>query len=114
MIKVGIIGGGGYTAGELIRLVLLHPNAELVSVVSESQSKLPISSTHLELNGWLDMNFSDHLEDNLDVVFLCSGHGRSEYMLKKYDLSKSTKVIDLSADYRLKRTVMSLCMACQN
>ena len=72
MIKVGIIGGGGYTAGELIRLVLLHPNAELVSVVSESQSKLPISSTHLELNGWLDMNFSDHLEDNLDVVFLCS------------------------------------------
>lgn len=103
MIKVGIIGGGGYTAGELIRLVLLHPNAELVSVVSESQSKLPISSTHLELNGWLDMNFSDHLEDNLDVVFLCSGHGRSEYMLKKYDLSKSTKVIDLSADYRLKK-----------
>ena len=103
MIKVGIIGGGGYTAGELIRLVLLHPNAELVSVVSESQSKLPISSTHLELNGWLDMNFSDHLEDNLDVVFLCSGHGRSDYMLKKYDLSKSTKVIDLSADYRLKK-----------
>ena len=103
MIKVGIIGGGGYTAGELIRLVLLHPHAVLVSVVSESQSKLPISSTHLELNGWLDMNFSDHLEDNLDVVFLCSGHGRSEYMLKKYDLSKSTKVIDLSADYRLKK-----------
>lgn len=103
MIKVGIIGGAGYTAGELIRLVLLHPNAELVSVVSESQSKLPISSTHTELNGWLDMNFSNHLEDNLDVVFLCSGHGRSGYMLKKYDLSTSTRVIDLSADYRLKK-----------
>ncbi len=103
MIKVGIIGGAGYTAGELMRLILLHPHAELVSVVSESQSKLPISSKHEDLSGWLEMDFDEDLKHNPDVVFLCSGHGRSEYMLKKYDLSKSTKIIDLSADFRLKR-----------
>ncbi len=102
MIKVGIIGGAGYTAGELIRMIMLHPDAELVSVVSRSHSNKPISNAHSDLSGWLEMNFDDKLQHNPDVIFLCSGHGKSTEVLENYKIPESGKIIDLSADFRLK------------
>ncbi len=102
MIKVGIIGGAGYTAGELIRLIMLHQDAELVSVVSSSHSGESISKAHPDLSGWLEMSFDSDLQHNPDVVFLCSGHGKSQEVLERFQISESAKIIDLSADFRLK------------
>lgn len=102
MIKVGIIGGAGYTAGELIRLIMLHPDAELTSVVSRSHAGESISKAHPDVSGWLEMNFDADLQHAPDVVFLCSGHGKSKEILSRYEIPKSTKIIDLSTDFRLK------------
>jgi len=102
MIKVGIIGGAGYTAGELIRLIILHPEAELVSVVSRSHAGESISKAHPDLSNWLEMNFDADLQHDPDVVFLCSGHGNTKAVLGTFPMYDSTKIIDLSADFRLK------------
>ena len=102
MIKIGIVGGAGYTAGELIRLIMLHPDAELVSVVSRSHSGETISKVHKDLSGWLEMSYDEDLQHNPDVVFLCSGHGKSKEVLRSYAIPESSKIIDLSADFRLK------------
>lgn len=112
MIKVGIVGGAGYTAGELIRLIMLHPDAELVSVVSRSHSGETISKVHKDLSGWLEMSYDEDLQHNPDVVFLCSGHGKSKEVLRSYAIPESSKIIDLSADFRLKRMEMTLFMDC--
>lgn len=100
MIKVGIVGGAGYTAGELIRLLINHPEVTIKSVFSTSQAGKPVSSIHQDLLGDTDLVFSDQLEEDLDIVFLCLGHGNSSEFLKNQELG-SAKVIDLSNDFRL-------------
>lgn len=102
MIKVGIIGGAGYTAGELLRILLQHPEAEVVSVMSGSHAGEFVSKAHPDLEGETELVFSETLSQAVDVVFLCSGHGKSTQVLSEVTLPSSVKIIDLSADFRLK------------
>lgn len=102
MIKVGIVGGAGYTAGELLRLLVFHPDAEIVSVMSASQTGKKVTEIHTDLEGDLEVTFSDSIDENCEVVFLCSGHGKSKGVMESGVVPASAKVIDLSADYRIK------------
>jgi len=103
MIRAGIIGGGGYTAGELIRILVFHPQVELAFVQSESQAGKPIESVHADLIG-LDLRFTKKPGlAGLDVLFLCSGHGRSGTFLEENPVSPDCAVIDLSRDFRLEK-----------
>ena len=78
MIKVGIIGGAGYTAGELIRILLNHPEAEIKFIHSSSNAGHPVTDVHGGLAGETDLVFSDSFDlEAIDVLFLCSGHGKS-------------------------------------
>lgn len=101
MIKAGIIGGAGYTGGELIRLLLNHPQVELTQVISNSQAGLPVNQVHQDLLGETDICFSKELDKTVDVVFLCMGHGASSKFFEENVLPEKTKVIDLSHDFRL-------------
>lgn len=101
MIKAGIIGGGGYTAGELIRLLIHHPEVELTSVLSKSQVGKTLSQTHRDLIGEMDIKFTDSFDADVDVVFLCRGHGQSQPFLEENNVSDNTCVIDLSRDFRM-------------
>jgi N-acetyl-gamma-glutamyl-phosphate reductase len=100
-IRIGIIGGAGYTAGELIRLLLHHPLAQIVFVQSNSQAGKPISSIHRDLAGEIDMLFNPtHLAD-VDVLFCCTAHGASKQFFETAALPDGIKVIDLSQDFRV-------------
>ena len=100
-IKVGIIGGAGYTGGELLRILIHHRFAELVFVNSQSQAGKPVASTHTDLLGDTDLLFSDSLAfDAVDVIFLCSGHGQSAKFLAENEVPSNVKIIDLSTDFR--------------
>ncbi|MFT4758866.1 MAG: N-acetyl-gamma-glutamyl-phosphate reductase [Paraglaciecola sp.] len=101
-IKIGIIGGAGYTAGELLRILLHHPNTELVFVHSESQSGRPIDSIHTDLVGDIFMTFTNEISLEINLLFLCMGHGRSNDFLLKNEIPDSIKIIDLSTEFRLK------------
>lgn len=102
MIKVGIIGGAGYTAGELIRILLNHPDAEIVFVNSSSNAGNKLSAVHEGLIGETDMVFTDRLPlDTIDVLFFCTAHGDTRKFLEANTLPEGLKVIDLSMDYRL-------------
>lgn len=101
MIKVGIIGGSGYTAGELIRILMFHPNATLDFVYSTTNAGKPLSIAHHDLMGDIEMNFTDQVNPNVNVVFLCLGHGKSKAFLEQNQFSKDTKIIDLGNDFRL-------------
>ena len=101
MTKVGIIGAAGYTAGELIRILINHPETEIVSAVSESQVGKAISDIHRDLIGETDLVFQSDLGSDLDVVFICSGHGKSTAVIDSGIIPDGVKVIDLSRDYRL-------------
>ena len=101
MKTVGIIGGSGYTGGELIRLVLQHPALKLDFVYSTTRPDTPISDTHLDLLGQLEMNFTNTINANVDVLFLCLGHGNSAAFLAENNFSPSCVIIDLSNDFRL-------------
>ncbi|WP_067038163.1 N-acetyl-gamma-glutamyl-phosphate reductase [Allomuricauda sp. CP2A] len=101
-IKVGIIGGSGYTGGELIRILLNHPETEIDFVYSTTRTGKPITSAHQDLLGLTELAFSGEINPSVDVVFLCLGHGNSTSFLKENTFSKNTKVIDLSNDFRLK------------
>jgi N-acetyl-gamma-glutamyl-phosphate reductase len=101
MIKVGIIGGSGYTAGELIRILMFHPNATLDFVYSTTNAGKPLSIAHHDLMGDIEMNFTDQVNPNVNVVFLCLGHGKSKAFLEQNPFSKDTKIIDLGNDFRL-------------
>ncbi|MGA1225875.1 MAG: N-acetyl-gamma-glutamyl-phosphate reductase [Tamlana sp.] len=103
MIKVGIIGGAGYTAGELIRLLINHPNAEIDFVYSTSNAGNKISKVHQDLVGSLDLKFTDEVNLNIDVLFLCLGHGNSVKFLSNNTFSENTKIIDLGNDFRLEK-----------
>ncbi len=99
-IKVGIIGGAGYTGGELLRILIHHPNVSISYVNSKSQIAKPVSDIHLDLLGDTDLVFSDDLHTDIDVVFLCSGHGESKKFLAANPQFLTIKIIDLSTDYR--------------
>ncbi len=101
MINVGIIGGAGYTAGELIRLLLHHKNATIDFVYSTSNAGNSVSSVHQDLIGSTDLKFSDAINPKVDVLFLCLGHGNSKSFLETNSFSERTKIIDLSNDFRL-------------
>ena len=103
MIKVGIIGGAGYTAGELIRLLLNHPEAEIVFVNSSSNAGNKITDVHEGLYGETDLTFTDQLPlDDIDVLFFCTAHGDTRKFLESHNVPEDLKIIDLSMDYRLK------------
>ncbi len=101
-IRIGIIGGAGYTAGELIRILLNHPNAKITFIHSTSNAGNLVSDVHSDLIGETDLVFSNELKNDVDVIFLCMGHGRSKTFLEKNTISANIKIIDLSRDFRLK------------
>lgn len=100
-LKVGIVGGAGYTGGETIRLLLNHPGAELVFIHSRSNAGNPLHSVHPDLIGDTDLRFTDTLQQDVDAVFLCLGHGESKKFLQENTLNSAIRVIDLSQDFRL-------------
>jgi N-acetyl-gamma-glutamyl-phosphate reductase len=101
MIKVGIIGGAGYTAGELLRILLNHPSVDITFVHSTSNAGHLISNVHSDLVGDTNMVFiSDADYSKIDVLFLCVGHGDAKKFVDNTDLPKSLKIIDLSQDFR--------------
>ena len=102
MIQVGIIGGAGFTAGELIRILMQHKKANIKFIYSTSNAGNAISSVHQDLLGETSMKFTNALDLEVDVLFLCLGHGFSKSFLEKNKFSESTKIIDLSTDFRLK------------
>jgi N-acetyl-gamma-glutamyl-phosphate reductase len=99
MITIGIAGGTGYTAGELLRILTLHPHVQIKFVHSTSQTGTPISAVHTDLTGDTDIIFSNEIVD-VDVLFLCLGHGISAEFLNKNKISAHTRVIDLGSDFR--------------
>ena len=102
MIKVGIIGGAGYTAGELIRLLLNHPDAEIVFVNSSSNAGNKITDVHEGLYGETDLRFTSELPlGNVDVLFFCTAHGDTRKFMESHTVPEQVKIIDLSMDYRL-------------
>jgi N-acetyl-gamma-glutamyl-phosphate reductase len=101
MIQVGIIGGAGYTAGELIRLLRVHSKTEINFVYSTSSAGKKLSAIHQDLVGSTEQRFTDTINTDVDVVFLCLGHGNSKLFLENNTFSKATKIIDLSNDFRL-------------
>ena len=104
MIRVGILGAAGYTGGELIRLLLNHPEAEIVFANSESNAGNLVSDVHEGLTGETELKFTDQMPfDRVDVVFFCFGHGKSEQFLKEHTIPANVKIIDLAQDFRIKR-----------
>ncbi len=103
MIQVGIIGGAGYTAGELIRLLIHHSKVEINFVYSTSNAGNKISSIHQDLVGSFELYFSHVINENIDVLFLCLGHGNSKKFLESHAFSETTKIIDLGNDFRLEK-----------
>lgn len=101
MIKAGITGGSGYTAGELIRLLLNHPGTTIDFVFSTSKAGDRVASVHRDLEGETDLMFSDSIHPDIDILFLCMGHGNSRKFLDKYSVPENVKIIDLSRDFRL-------------
>ena len=102
-MKIGILGAAGYTGGELIRLLLNHPEAEIVFANSESNAGNLVSDVHEGLIGDTDLRFTDAMPfDEVDVVFFCFGHGKSEAFLKEHTIPANVKIIDLAQDFRIK------------
>ena len=103
MIRIGILGAAGYTGGELIRLLLNHPEAEIVFANSESNAGNLVSDVHEGLVGDTDLRFTDQMPfEQVDVVFFCFGHGKSEAFLKEHSIPANVKIIDLAQDFRIK------------
>lgn len=103
-IKVGIAGGAGYTGGELLRILVNHPEVEIVSVHSNSNAGNPIADTHTDLFGDTDLKFTGTLSQDIDVLFLCVGHGDARKFLEANTIANPIKIIDLSQDFRLARS----------
>ena len=103
MINVGIIGGSGYTAGELIRILMFHPNATIDFVYSTTNAGRLLSIAHHDLLGDIEMYFTDTINPNVNVVFLCLGHGKSKAFLEQHQFASHTKIIDLGNDFRLNK-----------
>ncbi len=102
MIKAGIIGGAGYTAGELIRLLINHPETELVFINSTSNAGNKITDVHEGLYGECEMTFTNQLPlDTIDVLFFCTAHGDTKKFIESHQIPEELKIIDLSTDYRI-------------
>lgn len=103
MIKVGILGAAGYTGGELIRLLLNHPDVEIVFANSESNAGNKVYAVHEGLIGDTELEFTSEMPwDKVNVVFFCFGHGKSEAFLKEHSIPANVKIIDLAQDFRIK------------
>jgi N-acetyl-gamma-glutamyl-phosphate reductase len=106
-IKAGIIGGAGYTGGELIRLLIHHPGTAVSFIHSRSNAGKSIAAVHQDLLGDTDLTFTDDLnalkDDSIDVLFLCLGHGESRKFLSEHTISAKTKIVDLANDFRLSK-----------
>jgi N-acetyl-gamma-glutamyl-phosphate reductase len=102
-IKAGIIGGAGYTGGELIRLLIHHPYTAVSFIHSRSNAGKPVHSVHQDLLGDTDLQFTDKIDSNIDVLFLCLGHGESKKFLSENKIKSGIKIIDLANDFRLKK-----------
>lgn len=103
MVRVGILGAAGYTGGELIRLLINHPEAEIVFANSESNAGNKVYDVHEGLIGDSELEFTSEMPfDKVDVVFFCFGHGKSEAFLKEHTIPASVKIIDLAQDFRIK------------
>lgn len=100
-IKVGVVGGAGYTGGELLRLLINHPHVAINFIHSSSNSGNPVSKIHADLIGETDLIFSAELSQDIDVLFLCVGHGDAAKFLSANTVDDKIKVIDLSQDFRL-------------
>lgn len=102
-IKVGVVGGAGYTAGELLRVLIFHPNVEIAFVNSSSNAGNLLSDVHSGLLGECDLRFSSDLPlGDIDVLFLCSAHGDSKKFIETNEMPQELKIVDLSTDYRAK------------
>ena len=102
-LRVGILGAAGYTGGELIRVLLGHPEAEIVFANSESNAGNLVSDVHEGLIGETDLRFTSEMPfDQVDVVFFCFGHGKSEQFLKEHTIPANVKIIDMAQDFRIK------------
>jgi N-acetyl-gamma-glutamyl-phosphate reductase len=101
MLEIGIIGGAGYTAGELIRLLLNHPKSKINFVYSTSNAGNKLYKVHQDLIGATEIRFTSEINSNVDVLYLCLGHGNSTAFLEKNSFSENTRIIDLSNDFRL-------------
>jgi N-acetyl-gamma-glutamyl-phosphate reductase len=103
MKTAGIIGGSGYTGGELIRLIINHPRIDLDFVYSTTRQNTLLSDTHPDLLGNTNLCFTNKINEQVEIVFLCLGHGKSLKFLEKNIFSDSTIIIDLSNDFRLNK-----------
>lgn len=101
LVRAGIIGGAGYTGGELIRILLNHPQAEIIFVHSKSNAGNPVSTVHMDLLGDTELKFVSELDHAIDVLFLCVGHGEALKFLSANKIDDKIKIIDLSQDFRL-------------
>lgn len=103
MIKAGIIGGAGYTGGELIRLLIHHPQVQIAFINSRSNAGKFVYEVHSDLIGDTNLRFTDDISQDIDVLFLCLGHGESAKFLSSTELNNSIKIIDLANDFRLEK-----------
>jgi N-acetyl-gamma-glutamyl-phosphate reductase len=101
MVKTGIIGGAGYTGGELLRILLRHPAVDIAFVLSRSQAGKALAEVHQDLAGETDLVFTDGMPEETDLLFLCLGHGESRKFLDSNRVPEKIRLIDLSQDYRL-------------
>ncbi len=104
-IKVGVVGSAGYTGGELLRILIFHPNVEIIFANSASNAGNKLSDVHNDLFGDTELTFSSDFHSKIDVLFLCVGHGDARKFLDANPIDPSVKIIDLSQDYRLKNRV---------
>ena len=95
-IKIGIVGGAGYTGGELLRILINHPAAAIQFVNSKSNAGNPIATVHPDLLGETDLKFTASLSDDIDVLFLCVGHGDARKFMETATIPPVVKIIDLS------------------
>ncbi|PST84926.1 N-acetyl-gamma-glutamyl-phosphate reductase [Pedobacter yulinensis] len=102
-IKVGIVGGAGYTGGELLRILVHHPKVDITFVHSNSNAGNPVYDVHTDLLGDTDLVFTDQLSDEIDVLFLCVGHGDARKFLEANSIAPQVRIIDLSQDFRLQQ-----------
>lgn len=102
-LRVGIAGGAGYTGGELIRLLINHPEADIAFIHSKSNAGNKVAQVHADLLGDTDLKFTGELNDDIDVLFLCVGHGEAKKFLEENSIADRIRVIDLSQDFRLNK-----------
>ena len=100
-LKIGIIGGAGYTGGEMIRLLINHPLVDISFIHSSSNAGNPVSKIHTDLVGETDLVFSENWHNDIEILFLCVGHGDAKKFLTENTIADSVKIIDLSQDFRL-------------